>query len=124
MRTLLYVVTAMVVIGLAFWAYRENYETQEALGEVEQLQGDIANARGRLGMLNAEWAYLNRPERLRELAELNFKRLELLPLAPEQFGRIDQVSYPVEDATLDIDGAVDVSSAGAELAREAQEDGQ
>ncbi|MDQ2093452.1 cell division protein FtsL [Rhodalgimonas zhirmunskyi] len=109
MRTLLYVMTAMVVIGLAFWAYHENYKTQEALGQVEDLHAEIGQKRARLGMLNAEWAYLNRPERLRELAELNFKRLGLLALSPDQFGRIDQVSYPVEKK-MDISMGVDVSS--------------
>ncbi len=111
MRCLLYVVTAMLVIGLAFWAYHENYKTQEAIGVTEKLQHDIGAARESLAMLKAEWAYLNRPDRLRELAELNFGRLGLLPLSPEQFGRIDQVSYPVEKA-IDLSGGIEVSSDG------------
>ena len=31
MRSVLYILTVMTVIGLAFWAYRENYATQKAL---------------------------------------------------------------------------------------------
>lgn len=111
MKGLLYVLTAVSVIGLAFWAYHENYKTQEALNKTEDLQREIGLARERLGMLKAEWAYLNRPERLRELADLNFERLALLPLAAEQFGRIDQVSYPVEKV-IDLSASVDVSSDG------------
>ena len=111
MKSLLYVLTAFSVIGLAFWAYHENYRTQEALGKTEELQRHIGLARQRLGVLKAEWAYLNRPERLRELADLNFSRLALLPLSADQFGRIDQVSYPVEKA-LDLSESVDVSSDG------------
>ncbi len=111
MKSLLYVLTAVSVIGLAFWAYHENYRTQEALNKTEDVQRQIGLARERLSVLNAEWAYLNRPDRLRELADLNFERLALLPLAAEQFGRIDQVSYPVEKA-LDLSDSVDVSSDG------------
>ncbi len=111
MKGLLYVLTAVSVIGLAFWAYHENYRTQEALNKTEYLQRQIGLARERLSVLNAEWAYLNRPDRLRELADLNFERLALLPLSAEQFGRIDQVSYPVEKA-LDLSDSVDVSSDG------------
>ncbi|WP_322865399.1 cell division protein FtsL [Aquicoccus sp. G2-2] len=112
MRSLLYVVTAVLVIGLAFWAYHENYKTQEAMGRAETLQHNIGQARERLSMLRAEWAYLNRPDRLRALAEMNFETLGLLPLSPEQFGRVDQVSYPSE-ITLDLSGGIDVSSDGA-----------
>ncbi|MCZ0811981.1 MAG: cell division protein FtsL [Pseudomonadota bacterium] len=114
MRSLFYVLTALAVIGLAFWAYRENYRTQAALTKAGQLQHEIARNRQRLRVLNAEWAYLNRPERLMELAELNFDKLGLLPLQPYQFGRIDQVAYPPEDDLLPILNPIDVSGMEAE----------
>lgn len=111
MRSVLFVLTACAVIGLAFWAYRENYRTQQALNVTEQLQRDIRDKRARLSVLRAEWAYLNRPDRLRDLADLNFDSLGLMPMAPAQFGRIDQVAYPLEeDGLLEIIDAIDVSN--------------
>lgn len=110
MRSFFYVVTALMVIGSAFWAYQENYRTQDALDRAAEVQRDIGEARARLAILRAEWAYLNRPDRLRDLADINFDRLGLLPLSPEQFGNADQVSYPVEDTELVISGAIDVSN--------------
>lgn len=113
MRSFLFVLTACAVIGLAFWAYRENYRTQQALAQTEQLQRDIGAARARLAVLRAEWAYLNRPDRLRDLADLNFDSLGLLPLAPEQFGRVDQVAYPLEEGELlPITDPIEVSAMG------------
>ena len=112
MRSMIFLVTVLSVIGLAVWAYRENYQTQAAINETERLQREIGAARARLSMLKAEWAYLNRPERLRDLAEINYDRLQLLPLGPDQFGRVDQVVYP--PVHIDFEGAVDVSSDGGE----------
>jgi len=110
MRNLFLVVSAMAVIGLAFWAYRENYQTQEAQAEAGQLQRQIADARERLRVLNAEWAYLNRPQRLRDLADLNFDKLGLVPLRAEQFGRVGQVAYPPDEIDLPITEPIDVSN--------------
>lgn len=119
MRGLIYVLTAVTVIGLAFWAYQENYATQQVLKETRQLQRQIGEAQVRLGVLRAEWAYLNRPDRLAELAEINFDRLGLLPLRPDQFGRVDEVSYPPEDP-LPIANPVDVSTLTDETAEPSQ----
>lgn len=112
MRTFLLVTTFIGVIGLAFWAYQENFKTQQAISEVETLQRQIGKAASRLKVLKAEWAYLNRPDRLRELAELNFSRLGLLPFSPDQYGRIDQVAYPAAEGVepLKIVNAIDVSN--------------
>jgi len=112
MRSLVHVLTALAVIGLAFWAYRENYRTQEALARADTLQTDIASARQRLRMLSAEWAYLNRPDRLLTLVEMNYDKLDMMPLQPHQFGRIDQVAYPRRDTGLTITNPVDIMNDG------------
>ncbi|TMM55027.1 cell division protein FtsL [Sulfitobacter sabulilitoris] len=109
MRTILFILTTLSVIGLAFWAYRENYATQKALSDTQELRRTIRASHARLAVLRAEWAYLNRPDRLRDLAELNFDRLGLLPLHPDQFGRVDEVAYP-PDPLLPITNPVDVSN--------------
>ncbi|WP_170478827.1 cell division protein FtsL [Ruegeria arenilitoris] len=101
MKSILYALTALAVFGLALWAYQENYRTQQVLKETQTLQKQIGAAQARLTVLNAEWAYLNRPDRLRELADLNFERLGLLPLRAEQFGRADRIAYG-EDPDLPI----------------------
>jgi hypothetical protein len=111
MRPLLYVLSFFALIALGFWAYRENYATQAALKEVQALQRQIVGLREALSVQRAEWAYLNRPDRLRELATANYDRLGLLPMEPSQFGQAAQVAYPQAilpdiSFTTDIQGTV------------------
>lgn len=113
MRAILYFLTAIAVVGLAFWAYRENYATQAALSKKDALHREIREAHDRLAVLKAEWAYQNRPDRLRDLVDLNFNRLALLPLSPDQFGRVDQVPFP-QRQLLPVVNPVDVSSLNAQ----------
>lgn len=112
MRSCLYVLSALVVVALGAWAYQENYRTQEAMREVRALHRDIGAAHERLRMLRAEWAYLNRPDRLRDLAELNFERLRLLPLMPEAFAKVGQIAYP-RPALPRLTDAVEIFSGNA-----------
>ena len=108
MRPIVYVLSFLGLIGLGAWAYRENYATQASLREVVALQDEIAALRENLTVQRAEWAYLNRPERLRALATLNFDRLGLLPMEPTQFGATSLVAYPPVEGTQT--AATDVSS--------------
>ena len=78
---------------VSFWAYQENIKTKHAIANTEQLQKEIGIARARLSILNAEWAYLNRPERLTELVDLNFGRLQLVPLRASNFFEVDEINF-------------------------------
>ncbi len=106
MRPVLYLLSFLMVLGSAFWAYRENYATQHQLKEIAALQDEIATLHEGIALQRAEWAYLNRPARLRELATLNFDRLGLLPMEPEQFGTSQEVGYPAPPE-LKISGTIE-----------------
>lgn len=95
MRAFLFVLTALSVMGLAFWAYQENYRAKEVRREAANLRREIGLLHEKIGVLTAEWAYLNRPGRLRELVLINFDRVPLLPLEPEQFGAVREVAWPL-----------------------------
>jgi 16S rRNA (cytosine1402-N4)-methyltransferase len=85
---------ALAVIGLGYWAYSPDDPDPGRDPRCRTLQREIGAERERLSVLRAEWAYLNRPDRLRELVDFNFERLELLPMVPEQFGTVAELPRP------------------------------
>jgi hypothetical protein len=110
MRTILYAFSILAVIILGFWAYNEGYKTRATEQAVTLLKSEIGKRHEEMAVLRAEWAYLNRPERLRELAEMNFEKLGLMPLSAEHYGLIEQISFPPpptpEPIFQDLDGDV------------------
>ncbi|NNU79999.1 cell division protein FtsL [Halovulum dunhuangense] len=94
MRTLLYLAACALVVVFGYWAYQVNYATQDAVRHVERLRQDIQRERQAIAVLNAEWAYLNRPDRLRALAEEYFAELQLMPMSADHFGDPSMVAYP------------------------------
>ncbi|MCC6001534.1 MAG: cell division protein FtsL [Pararhodobacter sp.] len=94
MRSLLYLMTALGVMALAVWAYHENHRTQQARADMRAVEREIEALRAALSMQRAEWAYLNRPDRLRQLVDMNFTRLRLMPMTVEQYGHIGEIVYP------------------------------
>lgn len=95
MRAVVFVLAAFGVIGLAIWAYQQSQATQEARSEMRRLRAEIRTLTEELAVQRAEWAYLNRPQRLRQLTELNFARLGLMPMEGAQFGQIAEIPYPL-----------------------------
>lgn len=94
MRILLYLSATVLVVLCAVWAYRVNYSTQDAQNRVADLRAAIAQERETLAVLRAEWAYLNRPDRLAVLVERNADALGLVPLTPEHFADPAMVAFP------------------------------
>lgn len=95
MRALFYLLTAFGVIGLAIWAYDQNQQTQTALRNARNLRAEIRSLHESIDVQRAEWAYLNRPQRLRALVQMNFTRLELLPLEGSRYGQVEEIPYPI-----------------------------
>ncbi len=96
MKTFLYLMAGVVVVLAASWTYQVNYRVQEAENRVAKLSRAIDRERAALAVLGAEWAYLNRPERLRALAETYYTELRLMPIEATNFADVGQVSFPPE----------------------------
>lgn len=111
MRSLFYVLTSLAIMALAVWAYNENHKTQQSRAEVTELRREIRSLREAIGVQRAEWAYLNRPDRLRELVEMNFARLQLMPMTGAQYGRIDEIVYPLPEAEVEAEAEHPLSNA-------------
>ena len=91
MRSFIYTLTFACLVGLAFWAYQENIKTKHSIAKTEKLQKEIGIARASLSILRAEWAYLNRPDRLTELVDL--KMYDEAHAIFEEFSLGDDESY-------------------------------
>lgn len=72
------------IAALAIGLYLVKYSVQDVQREVGSLKAQLASEKESLHLLNAEWAYLNRPDRLRQLAD---KHLDLMPLDSRQIGQ-------------------------------------
>ena len=101
MKTLIGFLLGLAVLGLGFWAYQENYKTRDTVAEMRAVQADIVRLHAEMAMLRAEWAWLNRPDRLRMLIEANGAQLQLQDMEPKRFGYLDQVAYPAPPAAPD-----------------------
>jgi hypothetical protein len=119
MRSLLYLLTTLAVIALATWAYRETHLTQQAMNQQNALEREVARLSEALRIQRTEWAYLNRPDRLRALIDVNFERLPLLPMTADHFGDIGQVAYPPVQSqilrSIEVSGDIETLSYNVEL---------
>jgi hypothetical protein len=83
--TLLWLLAAIIVgCGL----YQLKYEVQGKEERLARLNRQIQTEQEAIHVLNAEWAFLNRPERLAGLAG---RHLEMSPVSPAQFIQIGAI---------------------------------
>ena len=85
LRFLLFATLIVSTFSLGLWAYKINYESRAASQRVNDLEKSILSLNKEVKILNAEWAHLNSPERLRKLVEYYFLELRLNPINPDDF---------------------------------------
>ncbi len=81
MIRVLYLLAIVVSVILAFALYVAKTEAQSVQQRIVRMERGIVGERAQIALLENELAYLERPERLAELAKVH---LQLRPLAPEQ----------------------------------------
>ncbi len=90
MRLIILFVCSFCLIVVSVWAYNVNYKVRSAIKAVYYLSSEIEKKESRIKLLKAEWAYLNRPERLNRLITIHFSELGLLPLSHENYMSFDR----------------------------------
>ena len=91
LKFLLFVTLVVSTFTLGLWAYKINYDSRAANERVKELEKSILSASKEIKILNAEWAHLNSPERLRKLLEYYFLELRLKPINPDDFISLSDV---------------------------------
>ncbi len=94
MRRALTLVSALALMLAASYAHRVKIETRELEKRVGAMTAEVKKRRAAVATLNAEWAYLNRPERLLRLAAVYGEEMELKPRRPDAFARLDEIPIP------------------------------
>lgn len=107
MRLLLYFAGILSLLTLAALSYSQNYATREILSEIDRTKTTIRAKQQQLRALEDEWAYLNRPDRIKALAVLNYSHIQLsrqFPQAPQSISDLpfqpDPEEYNPSEAVL------------------------
>lgn len=98
MIKLLHVAAIGGLIGSAMWAYSIKYETILQGEELARLEAAIARERDTIAVLRAEWAHLNRPDRVQTLTQSALP--DIVPIGPERLARFSDLPErpPAADA--------------------------
>lgn len=86
------VIGLLLVIAAAAGLFQLKHEVQQLEAELVALDRVLVEEYEALRVLQAEWSYLNRPERLTRLAAAH---LELVPITASQIGRVHELPEPL-----------------------------
>ena len=126
MKRWMYIIGILICAILAYWAYSISSETRMASIELRSLKSEIRKEHERISVLRSEWAYLNRPERLRHLVELNFDKLGLVQITEQNYGETSVVPFASQEALDELPEINDseLEQILAEIETTTSEDGQ
>jgi hypothetical protein len=93
MRYFLYITGIIAFLILAGLSYSQNYETRDVLDEMSILKRSIVAKQNQMRALEAEWAYLNRPKRIKTLTDLNLVHIGMMRKQPRAPGKITDLPF-------------------------------
>ncbi len=91
MRLIFYSVSLILVMSLAYLANLESVKTKATMYSAKLLRTEVDELKEELKFLNAEWALLNRPDRLTDLVKWHYRELKLMPISIKNFKSIKSV---------------------------------
>jgi len=86
MLRLFNILVIAALLGSAAWVYKIKFEATVQAESVAKLRTEIRRERDQIAILRAEWAHLDRPDRLQELAK---RHLKMRPIEVTQFDTLD-----------------------------------
>jgi hypothetical protein len=82
------IVWLLLVIAVGYAMFQVKYEVMQQEETLARLNKDIADSREQIRVIDAEWSYLTRPDRLKRLAA---RYLNLAPIAAAQIAELSTV---------------------------------
>jgi len=83
-----------LAVATAVAAFVIKYQVRELEDKLATIETELTQSQEAIHVLKAEWSYLNRPERLTELAQ---RYLDLVPMGPAQMTSLIDVPYRPDD---------------------------
>ena len=80
--------------------FQFKHEAQERRANIARLRAAISEERAAIDLLQAEWTYLNRPERIQALAE---RFLNLQPFTMDKVIAVDDIAIREDPAPVSIE---------------------
>ncbi|MBC8410779.1 MAG: hypothetical protein H8E12_18985 [Rhodobacteraceae bacterium] len=93
MRLIFYSFSLILVMSLAYLANLESVKTKATMHSANLLRTEVDELKEELNILNAEWALLNRPDRLTDLVKWLYRELKVMPISIKNFKSIKSVEF-------------------------------
>lgn len=100
----------VVVVCAASLLYSVKYQVQTMDREIASIRAQIAEERAAIHVLKAEWAYLSRPERVRDLAE---KHLAMEPMNGKQMLELADIPFSPDMSVQLASGETHIAAYGS-----------
>jgi len=109
MTKLSHLVWMFVIVVAAFMLYKVKYQVQALKTQVADTARELEGEREALHVAAAEWAYLNRPQRLQQLA--NKYLVSSAGVTVDQVAEIEAIPFPGQmQASIDAEEGIHPAS--------------